>query len=303
MLGPGWLFIETAGGVHSPGPSGTTQVDLYSSLRAPILLVGDFRLGGISQTIAAFESLQIRGLDVDAVLLFEDAQYENHLYLRDYFDAKGDVSITTLPKPPTRDQDSSVDEMAMVEYYEERSSDKSILKLLDELDRRGKDRIGRLEQMSQKAHETIWYPFTQQKLLTPQRISAIDSAHGDFFQVVVPEQTSAMASPASAVEHRQPLLAPAFDGSASWWTQGLGHGNSHLTLAAAYAAGRYGHVMFAEAVHEPALRLAETLLRDMGNSRLTRVFYSDNGSTGCEVAIKMAMRAAKKDTAGQQMTN
>jgi dethiobiotin synthetase/adenosylmethionine--8-amino-7-oxononanoate aminotransferase len=51
--------------------------------------------------------------------------------------------------------------------------------------------------------------------------------------------------------------------------------------------------MFAEAVHEPALALAETLLRDLENPRFTRVFISDNGSTGCEVAIKMALRAAR----------
>lgn len=84
-----------------------------------------------------------------------------------------------------------------------------------------------------------------------------------------------------------------FDGSASWWTQGLGHGNPALSLAAAYAAGRYGHVMFAEAVHEPALALAEMLITGMGNKRLKRVFYSDNGSTGVEVGVKMALGAAR----------
>ena len=81
--------------------------------------------------------------------------------------------------------------------------------------------------------------------------------------------------------------------TASWWTQGLGHANSKLSLAAAYAAGRYGHVMFPGAVHEPALALAEALLQKLDNPRLSRVFYSDNGSTGCEVAVKMALRSAR----------
>ena len=67
-----------------------------------------------------------------------------------------------------------------------------------------------------------------------------------------------------------------------------------FTLAAAHAAGRYGHVMFAETIHEPALSLAETLLQTLRNPRLRRVFYSDNGSTGCEVAVKMALRTARK---------
>ncbi|PNY27695.1 Bifunctional dethiobiotin synthetase/7,8-diamino-pelargonic acid aminotransferase, mitochondrial [Tolypocladium capitatum] len=51
--------------------------------------------------------------------------------------------------------------------------------------------------------------------------------------------------------------------------------------------------MFAETIHEPAMALAETLLRGMRNPRLSRVFYSDNGSTGVEVAVKMGLRAAR----------
>lgn len=282
-LGAGWLFIETAGGVHSPGPTGTSQADLYAPLRAPIVLVGDSKLGGISQTIAAYESLKLRGLDVESVLLFRNPTYENHSYLRDYFDEHAGIPVETVSAPPDRDVDSQSDKDAMAKYYSQESSGEVIRGVLDSLDRRGKDRISRLENMGRDASKSIWYPFTQQKLLTPESISAIDSANGDHFQVL---------KASSAKE--EPLLVPAFDGSASWWTQGLGHGNPRLTLAAAYAAGRYGHVMFAEAIHDPALRLAQTLLQGMSNPRLTRVFYTDNGSTGCEVAVKMALRAARK---------
>lgn len=185
----------------------------------------------------------------------------------------------------------------MMSYYDSTTSVDTIGRVLDNLDRRRQYRIARLESMSEKASKSIWYPFTQQKHLSPDRISAIDSAHGDFFQVLAPKTSS------SHVDD-PPLLQAAFDGSASWWTQGLGHANPRLALAAAYAAGRYGHVMFAGAIHEPALALAETLLRELGNPRVTRVFYSDNGSTGCEVAIKMALRAARMRygwTAGEEM--
>jgi dethiobiotin synthetase/adenosylmethionine--8-amino-7-oxononanoate aminotransferase len=51
--------------------------------------------------------------------------------------------------------------------------------------------------------------------------------------------------------------------------------------------------MFPEAIHEPALALAETLLQGLQNPRLKRVFFSDNGSTGNEVALKMALRATR----------
>jgi dethiobiotin synthetase/adenosylmethionine--8-amino-7-oxononanoate aminotransferase len=90
------------------------------------------------------------------------------------------------------------------------------------------------------------------------------------------------------------LLGHQFDGSASWWTQTLGHSNPVLTLAAARAAGRYGHVLFPQSTHLPALNLAETLLAGPGNGWASRVFYTDNGSTGMEVALKMALRAYTK---------
>ncbi|RBR20067.1 uncharacterized protein FIESC28_05346 [Fusarium coffeatum] len=272
--GPGWLFLETAGGVHSPGPSGTPQADLYAPLRAPVVLVGDSKLGGISQSISAYESLKMRGYDVESILLFQDGKYENYQYLREYF-SKFRVPVDTVPEPPIRVLDVKEDVERMKEYY----SSQNVDHVLEHLDSRGKERISRLESLSEKASEKIWYPFTQQKLVSAETISAIDSAHGDYFQVLNPKSDN--------------LLQPAFDGSASWWSQGLGHANSRLTLAAAYAAGRYGHVMFAEAIHEPALALAEIMLDGAKNERFSRVFYSDNGSTGCEVAVKMALRAAR----------
>jgi dethiobiotin synthetase/adenosylmethionine--8-amino-7-oxononanoate aminotransferase len=50
--------------------------------------------------------------------------------------------------------------------------------------------------------------------------------------------------------------------------------------------------MFAGATHEPALTLAERLLRGLDNPRLAKVFYTDNGSTAAEVGIKMGLRAS-----------
>lgn len=52
--------------------------------------------------------------------------------------------------------------------------------------------------------------------------------------------------------------------------------------------------MFAGATHEPALKLAEHLLNGLENPRLTKVFYTDDGSTATEVGIKMGVRAACK---------
>ncbi|WYZ39097.1 hypothetical protein EsH8_III_001011 [Colletotrichum jinshuiense] len=283
--GPGWLFIETAGGVHSPAPSGTPQADLYAPLRAPVIFIGDSKLGGISQTISAFESLKLRGYDVESILLFRDDYYQNYSYLTDYFARGHGIPVGTLEQPPARAEDDQADARLMFQYYNDMSSSDAVKSTLDHLHDRHLARISRLETMGRDAHSIIWYPFTQHKGLTPEKITAIDSAHGDNFQTLVPQSRNAPQD--------QSLLQPSFDGSSSWWTQGLGHANPKLTLAASYAAGRYGHVMFASAVHEPALALAQTLLKGLQNPRLSRVFYSDNGSTGMEVAVKMGLRAAR----------
>lgn len=280
-VGKGWLFMETAGGVHSPGPSGTTQADMYTPLRTPVLLVGDAKLGGISQTIASFEALRIRGYDVQSIMLFQDKTYQNYLYLADYFLQKYNIPVMSLQEPPQRHQNEARDIEAMNEYYEQRTEENVIGTVLQQLDSNHTKRLARLERMASKAHSTIWYPFTQHEHLPANEIMTIDSAFGDYFQTYNQKAQDNGALQAS------------FDGSASWWTQGLGHANSQLTMAAAYAAGRYGHVMFAGAIHEPAMTLAENLLEGTGNSRLTRVFYSDNGSTGTEVALKMGLRAAR----------
>jgi adenosylmethionine-8-amino-7-oxononanoate aminotransferase len=77
------------------------------------------------------------------------------------------------------------------------------------------------------------------------------------------------------------------DGISSWWVNIHGHAHPALNSALAAQAGKLEHVVFAGATHEPAVDLAEQLIRILPQG-LTRVFYSDNGSTAVEVALKMA---------------
>lgn len=165
------------------------------------------------------------------------------------------------------------------------STIKTVRKYLADLN---KERADRLDEMAGQAKSQIWYPFTQHYGMKKEDISVIESAYGDFFQVYNPQTHDSVHSDRDSKPH----LQATFDGSASWWTQGLGHGNPELSLSAAYAAGRYGHVMFPGNIHEPALNLASLLIERLQNPRLQKVFYSDNGSTGVEVAVKMALRAA-----------
>ncbi|MCB9914112.1 MAG: adenosylmethionine--8-amino-7-oxononanoate transaminase [Planctomycetes bacterium] len=80
------------------------------------------------------------------------------------------------------------------------------------------------------------------------------------------------------------------DAISSWWATLHGHAHPALVEAMASQARELDHVLFAGATHEPAVRLAEELVA-AAPAGLTRVFYSDNGSTAVEVALKMARQA------------
>ena len=73
----------------------------------------------------------------------------------------------------------------------------------------------------------------------------------------------------------------------SWWVNLFGHANPHIAAALAEQARTLEHVIFAGCTHEPAIELAERLVK-LTPQGLNRVFYADNGSAAVEVALKMS---------------
>ena len=119
--------------------------------------------------------------------------------------------------------------------------------------------------VSRNHHPNLWPPFTSITTTPPLE------------QVVRGE---------GALLHRaegEPLI----DGISSWWV--TLHGHAHPVVAAAIAeqASTLEQVIFAEFTHPQAERLAQRLAQHTG---LDRVFFSDNGSTAVEVALKTAVQ-------------
>src|SRR5216117_158591 len=79
------------------------------------------------------------------------------------------------------------------------------------------------------------------------------------------------------------------DGISSWWVNIHGHSHPRLNQALIEQARQLEHVVFAGCTHRPAVELAERLVEALPVG-LTRVFYSDNGSTAVEVALKLAIQ-------------
>ena len=122
-----------------------------------------------------------------------------------------------------------------------------------------------LTNLTHRDRMALWHPYTQMKT-APQPLAIARGAGAYLY-----------------TDDGRRLL----DGISSWWVNIHGHSHPVLNAALAAQAEKLEHVLFAGATHEPAVALAEKL-RSILPEGLTRIFYSDNGSTAVEVALKMA---------------
>jgi adenosylmethionine-8-amino-7-oxononanoate aminotransferase len=79
------------------------------------------------------------------------------------------------------------------------------------------------------------------------------------------------------------------DAISSWWVNTLGHSNKYIAEKVSEQMKILEHVIFAGFTHPKAVELAERLLTHLPDDQ-EKIFYSDNGSTAVEVAIKMAIQ-------------
>jgi adenosylmethionine-8-amino-7-oxononanoate aminotransferase len=113
----------------------------------------------------------------------------------------------------------------------------------------------------------VWHPYTQMQL-APRSIG-VERGEGAYLYLS---------------DGRRIL-----DGISSWWVTLHGHAHPKIAKAIAEQAAKLEQVIFAGFTHEPASRFAEKLVQITPDG-LDKVFFSDNGSTAVEVAIKMAIQ-------------
>jgi adenosylmethionine-8-amino-7-oxononanoate aminotransferase len=119
----------------------------------------------------------------------------------------------------------------------------------------------------QRDFETIWHPYTQMQ--TAQPPIAIVRGEGACLY---------------AEDGRKYI-----DAVSSWWVNIHGHGNPYIAKKVAEQLLQLEHVIFAGFTHSGAVELAERLLAILPSNQ-KKAFYSDNGSTAVEVAIKMCLQ-------------
>ncbi|MFP7654766.1 adenosylmethionine--8-amino-7-oxononanoate transaminase [Chryseobacterium proteolyticum] len=81
------------------------------------------------------------------------------------------------------------------------------------------------------------------------------------------------------------------DAVSSWWVTLHGHANEHIAERVYSQLNTLEQVIFAGFTHEPAIQLSENLLKLLPDNQ-EKIFYSDNGSTAVEVALKMSIQHA-----------
>ena len=117
--------------------------------------------------------------------------------------------------------------------------------------------------------EFIWHPYTQMKdcqklppiLIKRAKGVKLYDAAGNFY----------------------------YDTISSWWCNVHGHNHPKIKSAIKKQLDSLEHVLFAGFTHKPAIFLAEKLI-SIAPENLTKVFFSDNGSTAVEVALKMSFQ-------------
>jgi adenosylmethionine-8-amino-7-oxononanoate aminotransferase len=131
--------------------------------------------------------------------------------------------------------------------------------------------------LTERDLQVIWHPYTQMKTAQPP------------IPIVRGEGTCLYDEDGKKY----------IDAISSWWVNIHGHSHPYIAQKIAAQLTKLEHVIFAGFTHEGAVELAERLLQILPNNQ-AKAFYSDNGSTAIEVAIKMCLQYWHNN--GQQRT-
>jgi adenosylmethionine-8-amino-7-oxononanoate aminotransferase len=121
--------------------------------------------------------------------------------------------------------------------------------------------------LQERDKKVVWHPFTQIKI-APAPIPIVKGEGAYFYD----DQGKRY-----------------IDGIASWWVNIHGHSHPYLAKKISEQLCNLEHAIFSGFTHEPAVQLAERLLKRLPANQ-SKIFYSDNGSTAVEVALKMAFQ-------------
>lgn len=245
----GPLFLESFGGPFSPWDDSALQIELFQNLAWPMILIGSTTVGGVGRMLGLVAALKSQGITPRAIVLLGDDAW-----------TEGELKNRLSPIPVIR--------LLPPEHWTPEG-----------LATCARSQLGRFSFLAQllkkppQANPTqtlidldakwIWHPYAPTRLReTPLPVIA---SRDEFVTLA---------------DGREVI-----DAISSWWTILYGHKGTRLSSELSELT--LDHVQFAGITHPGAINLAGILL-ESANMPEGRVFYSDNGSTAVEVALKLA---------------
>lgn len=261
-----WV-VEGAGGLRVPTHARrVTMADLFSEFGLPLVVVARPEVGTLNHTLLTLEAARADGMEVLAVVVSRPPTKA----VVETMASHGIARVLVVPSIP------SVSPASVAETVRDLGKRPEFASLCERAEVvrpypieefvRTWGAEPRFPAFLARDAASLWHPYTQHGFASPPLI--VTAAH---------EANLWLASGAEIL-----------DGISSWWTTLHGHCHPVIASAIARTARELDHVIFAGATHEPGVRLAERLLA-LAPPGLDRVFYSDDGSTAVETALKMAL--------------
>jgi adenosylmethionine---8-amino-7-oxononanoate aminotransferase len=244
-------LIETFGSPFSPLNEGELQTALLTELNLPVVLVASASVGAIGRCLQSLNALEAIGIQPFSVAIVGDRDGFAVEQLERWWKAGAVWAI----EPPLAWTPEGIAQAALAN----REALYGIHRLWEAQCKPAPS------DLQARDRQSIWHPYT-----------ALDEIDPPLHVVRAQDEFLYLADGRVLI-----------DAISSWWTILHGHRHPLLMAALAEAARQFDHIQFAGLTHQPAVELAELLLATMP-WKGGRVFYSDDGSTAVEVALKMA---------------
>lgn len=258
------VLVEGAGGLLAPLARRLLIADLVKMMELPLIVVTRSTLGTVNHTLLTVSCAKSLGIPLAGIIV--------NNFQEDVTDKSSVDLITTL---------SSVPVLGVIPHSADLHLE-NIINLAekfiawDRLDleavlpsRKDSPLKDRLKELEEKDKKYVWYPFTQMKDYLSSSPVIIERGQGPFLIDITGKKY--------------------YDGVSSLWLNVHGHRRPEIDQAICRQLNKIAHSTMLGLTHVPAIELAERLV-SLAPPGLTKVFYSDNGSTAVEVALKMAFQ-------------
>lgn len=244
------LLIEGAGGLMVPLKENYFVADLIKDLEAEVIIVSRLGLGTINHTLLTLKQARDFGLKIKGIIFNETK--------------KSKIGIPEKTNPRAVKEFGDIKVLGHVPFLKSFKNVGSIqLDLKSILSEDKKDHAI----LSQWDKEYLWHPFTQMKDWLTDEPLIINRAQGSYL-----------------IDTKGNHY---LDGVSSLWVNVHGHRKREIDQTIKSQINQLSHSTLLGLSNTPAVKLAKKLI-DIAPKGLKKVFYSDNGSTSVEIAVKIA---------------